>query len=760
MTTIFDSLTPLGLGDDARGDRCIARIARKTDPTTGKVRSSVLHATLDECGDRDVEQLEDAYFTTALYRKGAINPKGGRTTENAVAIQELMFDADLKDYLGRPAAELHDLPQEEIDGYIASLVKDAQDVFKLAGIPVHRIVYTGYGIALYIRLESADQGRLDFLSHIHKTCVQRINALFGGVLVDPAVSDPATRFTRIPGTYNTKGGEPRHVRVIAEYPGSASLDDFDIDTEPVVTSLPRASSPQTLSNEALDEIVLALVRCYDEGKRNSIALGIPAMLVKAGVSEEQCLTVVERVAADDEEIDNRLDAVRRTYARYERGLSVAGYRSLVNWLPTSVTDLIKIHLRKYQQEVTVTVGGTKKEVPIETAASDVSPLRPFPDSCYYGWFGAYRDLMASCTSAADQFHLAASLVYAGATLGKRASIYQAEHHYPNLMAVLVGETGDAKKDTAANLARRFFEGQETAREREMTITPYNILYGLSTTEGLLQDMATAGANVVVHSSEFAILIGKGRRETSGSLLMTLTRLWDAPDQIDLPTRKDPIRVQDPVLSLIGTVTPGQLVREMKPEDIESGFANRLLWVHGVGKGYLEDPPKPDALEKQRLLTEFLDATDHAIQQSPEFRKDRQAKELWSEWARGIHYAKYQNEDERHMAERIEANAARIAVLFAATDGTPIISLDHLQAAIDFVMTSFNNVRISSALWGANDELQIEAMIMNALRQGPLGYAALRRYCGKFDAVSFKRVFEACREMELLKPDSDGLLRVA
>ena len=763
MTSILDQLDPLGLGEDSRGERCVGRIARTKDPLTGKtVKTSVLHSTLSQSGERDVEGLQEAYFTLGLYKEGAIHPGGGRKAENAVACQEIVFDADLKDYLGRPDHEIWALAQDEIDGYIQSLVQDAQDVFQRAGVPIHRVVYTGYGIAAYVRIAEEDQERLSDISAVHKALISRINTLFGSVLVDPAVSDPSTRFTRIPGSLNAKGAEPRRVRVISSSPGVAELGGFNVEVGH--DSCPVLSRTETrtleLSEEQLDDIVLALARGYAEGNRNAVSLGVPAWLAKSGVSCEQAYTIVERVAADDEELDNRLDAVRRTYQRWESGLSVSGYQALLRWLPSSVRDVIATHLDPFGG-VTVTVGGTGRshpEVLIEPAVEERSTYVAAPGSSYYGWFGEYRNLMTPCTSSADIYHLAASLVYAGATLGKRAHLYQAQRHHPNMMAVLVGETGRAKKDTAAKFAREFFDLQDTARGTLMSPKGYDVLFGLSTSEGLLQWMQKTGPNVVLHTSEFNTLINKARRDSSGDLLLTMTKMWDAPEQLDLPTRKDPLSVRDPFFSLLGTVTPHILQRDMKVEDIESGFANRVLWVFGEGKGYIASPPEPDSYEKKRLMAEFLNATEAAIDENHGiFKRDAHAEDLWADWAEYVFDRSYNNDDERFMAERLEGNATRIALLFAATDGTSRITDRHLCAAIDFVETCYQNVRIESRMWGANEQAKIEASILAMLRQKPRTYVEIVRQLSRYGSVILRNSITALREMEMLETKPDGML---
>jgi hypothetical protein len=740
MTTVAEAICQLGLApDDEYGERALAIIKPGQKP---------IHSTVTKQANKSLEAFDsNTYFTPARFRPGSVTVSGGRTTENAVSLDLIMFDADLKDYLGIDKETLHAMPHPELDAYINSLSKDLQETFSRCGIPVHHIDCTGYGLAVYVRIAAEDQPRVEEASHINKELISRINRTWGGSLVDPAVSDPASRLMRLVGTQNVKGAVPRPVRTLVEFSGEAYLDDFKVVPKPP-TQPRRDVEPRVLSDDVLHDIVMALQNEYVDGQRNVIALGVPALFAKAGVSREQATTVIEALAADDEELESRLHAVERTYDKWERGQSVSGYRVLLNTLSPSLNDFIDERLRRVRVEATAE--------PEQPAQSYTSVYDAPPAESYYGLAGAYCDLVAPCTAAASQYHLMSFLAYLGASIGRRAHIYHVRRHYPILMAVLIGDTG-SYKDTAADLARDFFEMQVEERPNEITALPYNVISDLSTAEGLLQYLNDHGPQGMIHTSEFAILLGKARREFGNGVLPLVTRLWDGVGHVDLPTRKDPIRIENPTINMLATITPQILAEKTNVEDIRSGFSNRVLWIYGSTKGRISLPPKPDYAEQRRLLDEIRGAVDASCGDGQEFSLSPRAARLFDDWDRALYERIYVNEDERHLSERLEGNALRMSLLHAACDGDALISEQQLQAAIHFVEWQFDQVRTQSRMWGANDEARLGELIMETLRRQPLHRAALYDRLQRWGASTLYRSLEALHKMEMITHDSAGLM---
>jgi hypothetical protein len=743
MTTVAEAICRLGLApDDATGERALAIIKPGGKP---------IHSTVSKQADKPLESFDsNTYYTPARFKPGSVTVSGGRTAENAVSLDLIMFDADLKDYLGVSLETLHAAPHPELDAYVNSLSKDLQEVFSRCGIPVHRIDATGYGIAVYVRLKPADQTRLEEARHVNKELIGRINRTWGGTLVDPAVSDPTSRLMRLVGTPNVKGASPRPVRTLIEFSGEASLDDFKVVPKPTGQSRPPVA-PRVLSDDIVGDIVLALANEYTEGKRNVIALGLPALTVKAGVPREQALSIIEQVGADDEELAARRNAVNRTYDKWERGQSVSGHRMLLNTLSSSLTDFLDERLRR----VRITVESSSEET-VEPTLSYTSVYDAPPAEAYYGLAGAYCDLVAPCTAAAAQYHLMSFLAYHGASIGRRAHVYHVRRHYPILMAVLIGDTG-SYKDTAADLARDFFEMGAETRPNEISALPYNVISDLSTAEGLLQYLSDHGSRAMIHTSEFAILLGKARREFGNGVLPLITRLWDGVGHVDLPTRKDPIRIESPTINMLATITPQILAEKTCVEDIRSGFSNRVLWIYGSTKGRISLPPKPDYAEQRRLFDEIRSAVDASCGEGQEFSLSPRAAKLFDDWDRTLFERVYLNEDERHLSERLEGNALRIGLLHAACDGDSLISEAQLQAAIHFVEWQFTQVVGQSRMWGANDEARLGELIMEILRRQPLHRAALYERLQRWGASTLYRSLEALSRMEMITHDGAGLM---
>jgi hypothetical protein len=755
MTTIAEAIAAMGLTpDDEHAQRGVVRIPQGRKP---------IHATVTDVGGRVVEDIsDDLYHTLARYLPGTLHAGGGRTRENAVDVDMLMFDADLKDYLGLSKDVLWATPHAELDAYIGSLVKDVQEVFARVGIPIHRIDCTGYGIAVYVRLHRDDQRRLDEAAHIQKRLIERVNRGYGGILVDPAVSDPATRFMRLVGSQNHKGPHPRAVYTLWERPGEASLDSFAVEPAPPRRP-PRPIAEKALDPDTLDEIVLALANEYHEGIRNIIAYSLPAMFCKTGVPRAQAREVIERLAVDDAEAEERLAAVDRTYDKWEAGSSVSGYHALANSLSPQLRDFVSEKLKRFKQAIII-------NDLIEEAPLLPSPVQPWghiydppPPEAFYGLSGEYCTLMSPCTEAPRQFHFISWMVYGGISAGRRAYVYHVRKHYPNLMAVIVGDSGSARKDTAVNFAEDTFLLQETSGGLGDTPSlPFNISSDLSTAEGTLQYLFDHhDERLLVRVSEFNALLGKARRETGGGLLPLLTDVWDGRPHKDLPTRKDPLRVHNPWISLIGTTTPEMLSIEATTRDISSGFANRVLWVYGSRKGRIALPPQPDEAERCRLLDEFLGCLEQSCGiEGRQFTLTPRARKCMEEWNKQWSERVFLNSEEQTLAERLEANAMRLAIVHAIGDGEPIIDRVHLESAIAFVEWVFENVRKESRMWGAGDEARLGELILSVLRHQPLSRSELYDRLQRWGPTTIKRGMDALREMDKIGEDlKTGLIHV-
>jgi hypothetical protein len=411
MTTIHEAFfTKLGYRHPADGDLCFAII----DKDKG---AKPLHYTVTTDGDMLIPSDKHVYFASGVFRPGSISTSGGRSIDNLVRILELPFDFDLKDYLQLPKKELWAASPHDLDAYIDSLATAVEEAFAQEGIPLHRLIDTGYGIGAFVKVSPQDQHRISAIRAVHATLTKRINALFAIPVVDKAVSDPGSRLMRLPGSLNVKGERARKVDLLnllepADHGAWLFVDDVPIT--------PRTRAPQrsvtfkSLTPDAVQSIVAAVGNDYIEGRRHAICLGVAGMLAKAGVPENDALMVIDEIGVDDEDIEDRRRAVQTTYARMAMGFETAGYMLLEDFLPLESITHIDDVLRPLP-EATITFH--EPEPPLRPVPSPIPPPEAF-----YGYFGRYVAFMQDATFASDAWHLAAALTMVGAWVGRNANI--------------------------------------------------------------------------------------------------------------------------------------------------------------------------------------------------------------------------------------------------------------------------------------------------------------------------------------------------
>jgi hypothetical protein len=109
-------------------------------------------------------------------------------------------------------------------------------------------------------------------------------------------------------------------------------------------------NPQTLPTHTtvdLQELERCLLRIWERGRRQALALAISGMLRKMGVAEKECSELIARVAAaaGDEEQEKRMDAVRDTFT----SAHVAGWTLLTPEEQAAITPALRQNPRQSRQ---------------------------------------------------------------------------------------------------------------------------------------------------------------------------------------------------------------------------------------------------------------------------------------------------------------------------------------------------------------------------------------------------------------------------
>jgi hypothetical protein len=338
-----------------------------------------------------------------------------------------------------------------------------------------------------------------------------------------------------------------------------------------------------------------------------------------------------------------------------------------------------------------------KEAPLSTP-SFVSFVHPeLGTAALYGLPGEFVHVVEPHTEADPAALLVQFLVAAGSCAGRNTWFpVEADRHYLNLDALLVGHTSKARKGTSLGHVKSVF-----ARIGDTWATSC-ILGGLSSGEGLIWavrdpiekqepirekqrivsyqtaivDEGVKDKRLLVVEQEFASTLRVMTRD-GNTLSAIIRQAWD-DGMLRTMTKNFPAKATGAHISIIGHITHDELKRELTATDAANGFANRFLFVNCERSKALPEGGhlQPDAFDG--IVRRLADAVVLAMT-AGELRRDDAARALWasvypalSEGRPGLLGA---------ATARAEAQVTRLSCLYALLDHSTIVRAAHLQAAL-------------------------------------------------------------------------------
>lgn len=759
MVSVWEAVEAMGYESSREADVVLAA------PHGG----GMIHATLSEVGARKIEDIGTLYVASGRFKTGTITRHRGRSAANLYDIIDLPFDFDLTAYTGRTDEQIWDQPYEETEAEINALAEDVLEAMSAIRLPPFQICNTGYGVLARVRVASPFRTRVEDLRKLQSHYVESINRFYGSGFCDKQVSDAGTRLTRVVGSYNEKTDVPREVRIIHQ-----GEELFDPSGVPIVRRPVRHEpipEERPLAPDVRRELVNLLAEAWEDGYRHQLALGAAGMMARAGVPERTALEIIREAGGEDREHRDRERAVHTTYDNLRSGRPISGYMSLAGLSAgregQSFRDRFGEWLSpRYREE---SVGG--REFHHRPSADGKSTLRSaplprsqevsvelgvaherLPETINRGWYRDYLDLVSPTTSSPDIYHLASILTVTGIMVGRRIGAYLGENQWPILHTVLVGETGLTKKDTAMNRAI----GTMLTSVNGSFNNFFTTLAGVGSAEALADQLGQS--NVLLRLSEFSGFLHKARQPATANLRPMITELWNCGPEYSLLTRGNPTRITNPTMALLAAIPPETLTREMGSEDVQSGFANRLLFVFGTGKEAIARPPSPNwaslgdlASEMRELILGYAPGTVLPF--------SREAGRAYDEWFYDFVKITYLTELERQMAQRVPAYVVRIALLYAIAEGADEIGLDHVAAGRDFTTLVFTTSAPHTRSWGASPEARLASAILSFVGEAGRPRADIdRAFSELYGPIIVGRTLTSLRDNGRIEFDSIGFVR--
>lgn len=314
------------------------------------------------------------------------------------------------------------------------------------------------------------------------------------------------------------------------------------------------------------------------------------------------------------------------------------------------------------------------------------PAPPRPEA-FHGVFGEYVKRLAPHTEADEMAILIQLLVGFGNVLGRTAHFeVEADKHYLNLNAVIVGNSSKARKGTSWGHVKKLLMMIDPSWPRPLT--------GLSTGEGLIHqvrdpmvkankdgqeeivDEGQKDKRLLAVETEFGRMLQCSNRENN-TLSAVIRQAFDTGD-LRVATKSAPERATGAHISIIGHITSIELNLLLTKGDCANGLANRFIWPVVKRSKLLPEGGDAACVDFRDILERLRQAVGFA-RQSGRLKLDQEAREFWR-----IIYTALSAEQPGLLGavcSRAEAILMRIATLLAVTDCSPFITSAHLKAAL-------------------------------------------------------------------------------
>lgn len=334
------------------------------------------------------------------------------------------------------------------------------------------------------------------------------------------------------------------------------------------------------------------------------------------------------------------------------------------------------------------------EEPGETGTQEASSPEPAPwptlsEEAYHGLTGDIVRTIEPHTEA-DPVAVLMNLICAfGNAIGRGAYFcVGADEHHLKLNAGLVGPTSKGRKGMSEGHVRLLMRTVDSAWEEQ------RVMSGLSSGEGLihevrdeswgvdsngdsvLKDEGASDKRLLVSEPELARVLKVMTRDTN-TLSPIVRQAWDG-GRLRVMTRNNPLKATDAHISIVGHISREELLRYLTETEAAGGFANRFLWLLVRRSKELPFGGEWHTVDTAPLIERLSEALEFG-KVAGEIAWGESAKCTWceiygslSEGKPGLFGA---------VVGRAEAQAVRLATLYAVMDESYSIEQEHLLAAL-------------------------------------------------------------------------------
>ena len=350
-----------------------------------------------------------------------------------------------------------------------------------------------------------------------------------------------------------------------------------------------------------------------------------------------------------------------------------------------------------------TVGSSPTVTPRDETTNliDESWPAPIDPVAFYGVAGDIVRKIEPHTEADPVAILIQVLVAVGNVIGRMTYFrIEATRHYANLFAVIVGASSVARKGTSGDQVCRVVRqvdedwfGQRTVgglvsgegliwQVRDPIIKQEAVREGgrrdgkVIEYQEVIADEGIADKRLLVFESEFAAVM-KAKSRDSNTLSEIIRQAWDS-GRLRTAAKNQPAKATDAHVSLIGHITAAELREVSSQTDMVNGLANRFLWCCVKRSKLLPDGGQVHQVSFDLEIAKLTEAVEFASVEREVCRDDAAA----AEWHRLYPSLTAERSGAvGAICNRGAAQVVRLSLLYALLDFSPVVTLEHLHAAL-------------------------------------------------------------------------------
>lgn len=434
-----------------------------------------------------------------------------------------------------------------------------------------------------------------------------------------------------------------------------------------------------------------IVRHYPaKGSRNNLALALAGGLLRAGWTEQETEHFISAICsvAQDEEARSRVQTVLYTDKKLTDAEKATGWPTVAKILDQRVVDKVREWLGIHHHEE-------------QEASAEALPITSWPElhsAALYGISGDFVRKVEPHSEADPVALLIQFLIGFGNLIGRGAHfLVEADRHYTNIFAVLVGDTGTGRKGTSWGQVKRVIESLDESWARDC------LTGGLSSGEGLIYnvrdavvskkpiraggedtgveghviaDMGVTDKRLLVFEGEFASVLRAQGRDGS-TLSMVIRNLWDTGNARSM-VKNAPTRTTGAHVSIVGHITKQELRNCLDDVESVNGYVNRFLWVCTQRSKYLPRGGKLSSEDFAPIIRHLRECIDFSRTVS-EMTFDEAAGAMWDSVYIGLETGRMGLLGK--VTQRASPYVLRLSCLYALLDCSATVRSEHLAAAL-------------------------------------------------------------------------------